>query len=132
MQYPNVHVETYVADVSNENDVKAYIDLAKATFGRIERLYNNVGIEGKQAPLTEYDLTVFKKVVDINLLEVYYGMRYVNPLIPGARIWPDHKCCFGRRYSRVGQSGALCCHETSRFWPDQKCSDRVRKRQYTN
>ncbi|CAD7809821.1 Levodione reductase [Chryseobacterium aquaeductus] len=42
-------------------------------------MYNNAGIGGKQASLVEYDIDVFKKVIDINLLGVYYGMKYVIP-----------------------------------------------------
>lgn len=50
-------------------------------FGRIDGLYNNAGIEGKQAGITEYDINIFKKVIDINLMGVYYGMRYVIPVM---------------------------------------------------
>lgn len=78
---PAVEIATYVADVSNEEDVKGYVALTESKFGRIDGLYNNAGIEGRQAPLTEYDLDVFKKVVDINLMGVYYGMRYVIPVM---------------------------------------------------
>jgi NAD(P)-dependent dehydrogenase (short-subunit alcohol dehydrogenase family) len=31
--------------------------------------------------MTEYDLNVFKKVIDIHLMGVYYGMRYVIPVV---------------------------------------------------
>ena len=31
--------------------------------------------------MTEYDINVFKKVIDINLMGVYYGMRYVIPVM---------------------------------------------------
>jgi NAD(P)-dependent dehydrogenase (short-subunit alcohol dehydrogenase family) len=68
-------------DASKEEDVKKYVDTAMKTFGRIDGLYNNAGIEGKQAPMTKYDIDVFKKVIDINLLGVYYGMRYVLPVM---------------------------------------------------
>ncbi|WP_244525797.1 SDR family oxidoreductase [Sphingobacterium wenxiniae] len=79
--FPAVEIATFVADVSKEEDVKGYVALAESKFGRIDGLYNNAGIEGRQAPLTEYDLDVFKKVVDINLMGVYYGMRYVIPVM---------------------------------------------------
>ena len=57
------------------------MEKAKAAYGRNDGLYNNAGIEGRQAPMTEYDLGVFKKVVDINLMGVYYAMRYVIPVM---------------------------------------------------
>ena len=79
--FPNVKVITTVADVSNEEAVKNYVDEAVKAFGRIDGLYNNAGIEGKQAGITEYDVDVFKKVIDINLMGVYYGLRYVIPVM---------------------------------------------------
>ena len=72
---------TVVADVSDEQAVKHYIDETVKTFGRIDGLYNNAGIEGRQASMTAYDLDVFKKVIDINLMGVYYAMRYVIPVM---------------------------------------------------
>jgi NAD(P)-dependent dehydrogenase (short-subunit alcohol dehydrogenase family) len=80
-QFPNVKIITVVADVSNEEAVKNYVDETVKAFGRIDGLYNNAGIEGRQAGLTEYDVNVFKKVIDINLMGVYYGMRYVIPVM---------------------------------------------------
>jgi NAD(P)-dependent dehydrogenase (short-subunit alcohol dehydrogenase family) len=79
--FPSVRVVTVVGDTSMEEDVKKYVDSAVSAFGRIDGLYNNAGIEGKQAPMTEYDIGVFKKVIDINLMGVYYGMRYVIPVM---------------------------------------------------
>ncbi|MDF0716294.1 SDR family oxidoreductase [Muricauda sp. 334s03] len=77
----DVELLTVEADVSNEEAVKNYVEKTVETFGRIDGFYNNAGIEGKQAPLTEYDQEVFKKVIDINLMGVYYGMRYVIPVM---------------------------------------------------
>ena len=80
-QFPQVKLITIVADVSDESAVKSYVEKTLETFGRIDGFYNNAGIEGRQAPMTEYDIDMFKKVIDINLLGVYYGMRYVIPVM---------------------------------------------------
>ena len=80
-EFPDIKIITVVADVSNEKAVKNYVDEAVKAFGRIDGLYNNAGIEGKQASITEYDVNVFKKVIDINLMGVYYGLRYVIPVM---------------------------------------------------
>ena len=79
--HPEVEILLTIADVSDEKAVKNYVDETVATYGRIDGFYNNAGIEGKQAPLTEYDLEVFKKVVDINLMGVYYGLKYIIPVM---------------------------------------------------
>lgn len=79
--YPQASVITSVADVSDEAAVKQYVTATLEAFGRIDGFYNNAGIEGKQAPMTEYDLDVFRKVIDINLIGVYYGLRYIIPVM---------------------------------------------------
>ena len=80
-QSPSSKIITVVADVSNEDAVNNYVNETVKAFGRIDGLYNNAGIEGKQAGMTEYDINMFKKVIDINLMGVYYGMRYVIPVM---------------------------------------------------
>lgn len=80
-KFPTVKIISVAADVSKEDAVKNYADETVKTFGRIDGLYNNAGIEGKQAGMVEYDINIFKKVIDINLMGVYYGMRYVIPVM---------------------------------------------------
>ena len=79
--FPGAKIISVVADVSKEDAVKNYVDQTLKAFGRIDGLYNNAGIEGRQAGMTEYDINVFKKVIDINLMGVYYAMRYVIPVM---------------------------------------------------
>lgn len=72
---------TVTADVSKEDEVKNYVDETMKKFGRIDGFYNNAGIEGKQASMGEYDLDMFHKVIEINLMGVYYGLRFVLPIM---------------------------------------------------
>lgn len=78
-RFSNSNFLAVTADVSNEEAVKNYVQKTAERFGKIDGLYNNAGIEGKQASLVDYDVNIFKKVIDINLLGVYYGMKYVIP-----------------------------------------------------
>lgn len=78
---PESKIITVTADVSNEDAVKKYVEKTVVEFGQIDGFYNNAGIEGKQAPLVDYDLEVFKKVIDINLMGVYYGLKHVIPVM---------------------------------------------------
>lgn len=80
-EYPSIKVVSVVGDASKEEDVQKYVDQAVKAFGRIDGLYNNAGIEGRQAPMTEYDISVFRRVLDINVMGVYFGMRYVIPVM---------------------------------------------------
>ena len=78
---PQAKTITVTADVSDEAAVKRYVAATVEAFGRVDGLYNNAGIEGRQAPMTEYDLDVFRKVLDINVMGVYYGLRHVIPVM---------------------------------------------------
>jgi NAD(P)-dependent dehydrogenase (short-subunit alcohol dehydrogenase family) len=77
--YPGTAILTIIADVSKEEDVQRYVDKTIQEYGAIHGFYNNAGIEGRQASITNYDIEVFKKVIDINLMGVYYGLRHVLP-----------------------------------------------------
>lgn len=79
--FPDAKIITVIADVSKEDAVRKYVDETVKAFGRIDGLFNNAGIEGKQAGITDYDVNMFKKVIDINLMGVFYGMRYVIPVM---------------------------------------------------
>lgn len=79
--FSDTKILSTVADVSDMQQVKSYVDKAVETFGTIHAFYNNAGIEGKQALMAEYDVDVFKKVIDINLMGVYYGLRFILPIM---------------------------------------------------
>ncbi|HTB53054.1 MAG TPA: SDR family oxidoreductase [Ferruginibacter sp.] len=67
-QYPTHTLLTIVADVSDYNDCKKFIDATIKTFGGIDVLINNAGIS-MRALLKDADVAVIKKVMDIN----FYG-----------------------------------------------------------
>jgi NAD(P)-dependent dehydrogenase (short-subunit alcohol dehydrogenase family) len=70
--------------VSDPEAVSALVDFAKAETGGLHILVNNAGISGVSAPLGDYPLDVWKKVVDINLNGVFYVMRYAIPAVKEA------------------------------------------------
>lgn len=49
LKYPERKFLTVTADVSVEENVKNYVDQTVKEFGKVDGLYNNAGIEGKQA-----------------------------------------------------------------------------------
>ena len=62
-------------DTSVEEDVAALIDFAVETFGSVDIMYNNAGI-GDQAPVDQMSGEAFRKLIDINLIGVFYGIKY--------------------------------------------------------
>ena len=67
------------ADVSVEDQVRAAVERTVGELGRVDGLYNNAGIEGKQDPVEDYDSGQLDKVIDVNLKGVLYGMKHVLP-----------------------------------------------------
>lgn len=67
------------ADVTNSDDVKAYVKAAIDKFGRIDCFFNNAGIEGKLKPVVELDEGDFDAVMGVNVKGVFLGLRYVLP-----------------------------------------------------
>lgn len=72
---------TVHADVTQEDEVRAYVDAAVAEFGEIHGFYNNAGIEGKIGPVAELDKPDWDQVLAVNLTGVYLGMRHVLPVM---------------------------------------------------
>jgi len=63
-------------DVANEADNEALVRAAVDTYGRLDVAFNNAGIEGLIASVTDYPSKDWDKIIAINLSSVYYGMRY--------------------------------------------------------
>jgi 3alpha(or 20beta)-hydroxysteroid dehydrogenase len=66
-----------VADVSVESEVDGYVAAAVAEFGRIDLFFNNAGIEGRMAPMTELSVADFDRVWAVNGRGVFMGLRAV-------------------------------------------------------
>jgi NAD(P)-dependent dehydrogenase (short-subunit alcohol dehydrogenase family) len=69
------------ADVTKSADVQGYVKAALDAWGRIDCFFNNAGIEGKLAPLAEYDEAVFDQVIGVNVKGVFLGLRHVLPVM---------------------------------------------------
>jgi NAD(P)-dependent dehydrogenase (short-subunit alcohol dehydrogenase family) len=69
------------ADVTQEDEVADYDRAAVAKFGTIDVFYNNAGIEGEIRPITDYPLESFRRVLDVNVVGVFLGMKHVLPVM---------------------------------------------------
>jgi NAD(P)-dependent dehydrogenase (short-subunit alcohol dehydrogenase family) len=69
------------ADVTDEDEVADYVRAAVAKFGTVDVFYNNAGIEGDVKPITEYSLESFRRVLDVNVVGVFLGMKHVLPVM---------------------------------------------------
>jgi NAD(P)-dependent dehydrogenase (short-subunit alcohol dehydrogenase family) len=68
-----------IADVTQERDVQRYVNIALSTFGRLDVLFNNAGIEGDNSSIEDYSTDTFDQVMDVNVRGVFLGMKYAVP-----------------------------------------------------
>lgn len=73
------------ADVSQEADVKRYVDETVEVFGRIDIFFNNAGVGGPIAPIVDQDIADFDQVIAINLRGAYLGLQHVLPVMYAQR-----------------------------------------------
>ncbi|MBD1381519.1 SDR family NAD(P)-dependent oxidoreductase [Metabacillus arenae] len=64
------------ADVTNEEDVENYIQQTLDTFGRVDVLFNNAGIEGEVSNITDTSVTNMSNVLNVNVIGVFLGLKH--------------------------------------------------------
>ena len=69
------------ADASSAEDNKKIVEAAIENFGALHIAVNNAGIGGESNPVADLSIEAWKKVIDINLNGVFYGMHYQLPEI---------------------------------------------------
>lgn len=66
-------------DVANYSSVEAAVAETERQLGRVDILVHSAGIAGKNAPLDEYELDEWRRVIDIDLNGAFYVNRAVLP-----------------------------------------------------
>ncbi|KQY32772.1 3-oxoacyl-ACP reductase [Caulobacter sp. Root487D2Y] len=72
---------TVALDVSDQAAVAAAAEAANQALGRIDILVASAGITGATAPVHEYPLDSWRRVIDINLNGLFYCCREVAPFM---------------------------------------------------
>src|SRR5690348_15271268 len=67
--------EPIVADVSDRNAIEAAVRTTVDRFGRLDAAHNNAGVAGPFLPLDAYPPEEFCRVLQVDLLGVWYCMR---------------------------------------------------------
>ena len=74
----NPNLSSNIVDVSNYSEVERNVNEI-TNRSNIDILINNAGITGPTATLWEYDINMWKKVVDINLMGTFNCCRAIVP-----------------------------------------------------
>lgn len=80
LQYSNVMLHTITSDVSKEQDCVRFIESTISTFGGIDILINNAGINIR-GMFTDTGVDAIKKVMDVNFYGSVYCTKYALPSI---------------------------------------------------
>ncbi len=74
-------VAGFVADMNREEDIKAFVENAKAKFGTIDIVVPNAGYEGKAHPVQDMTLELFQQTYMLNVFSVMLLMKYAAPTL---------------------------------------------------
>lgn len=81
----NGRICALATDVSREDDVKAFVDHTRQTFGRIDILVNNAGVYGPKGAAEDTEWSAWKRAIEVNLLGSVICCRAVLPLFKEQR-----------------------------------------------
>ncbi|CAN7358283.1 SDR family NAD(P)-dependent oxidoreductase [Paenibacillus sp. LjRoot153] len=65
------------ADVSRNEDVERYVNLAVETYGGIDAFFNNAGVIQKFSMLTDIEEAEYDRVMSVNVKGVFLGLKHV-------------------------------------------------------
>ncbi|WP_245944135.1 SDR family NAD(P)-dependent oxidoreductase [Acuticoccus kandeliae] len=68
-------------DIADLASVEAAADATAARFGPVDILVNNAGFAGSTAPLDQYDVTEWRRIVDVNLIGTFHVCRSLVPVL---------------------------------------------------
>ena len=71
-------VHVIPCDVTSNESVKDLVEQAVRECGRVDCFFNNAGIQGELCPLHKQTDEWFRWIIEVNLLGVFHGMKYVG------------------------------------------------------
>lgn len=77
---PAAECQVLSADMTNINDIQGFVDTAMSKYGRIDILYNNVGMTAPGDPGSMSE-EAWQKQIDLNLTSVFRTCRLVLPIM---------------------------------------------------
>ncbi len=63
-------------DMANPDQIRSLVEQTIDYYGRLDYAFNNAGIEGKFAPMTELSQTDWDETISVNLKAVWLCMKY--------------------------------------------------------
>ena len=106
-------------DVSDPASIAALFDTVKATYGRIDLLFNNAGISTRNIPIEDLTLEQWSNVVAVNLTGSFLCAQHAFRMMKD-----QHTARRTHHQQRLGL-GACAAAEFGAVCVDQACADRA-------
>ena len=74
-------VAGFVADMTKEEEIKRFVEEARAHFGTIDVVVPNAGYEGKSHPVQDMTLELFEQTYMLNVFAVMLMLKYAAPIL---------------------------------------------------
>lgn len=75
------NAEAYHLDVSSEEGVKAFARHLEESYGTIDVLFNNAGVDEQGGKVHEYPVELFDKIIAVDLRGTFLVSKYLIPLM---------------------------------------------------
>jgi NAD(P)-dependent dehydrogenase (short-subunit alcohol dehydrogenase family) len=72
-------VEAVTADAGSESDVKAFIDKAVTTYGKLDAIWANAGVSGGLVPIADQTVEHWQEVLRVNLIGPFLAIKHAIP-----------------------------------------------------
>ncbi|KAL4806781.1 hypothetical protein BDV18DRAFT_138212 [Aspergillus unguis] len=76
--YPSTKVHTRTFDAADEDSVKAVVDDALSTYGRLDIFFANAGISGSNVPFTDVSGEGFAETLRVNTVGVFLAAKHAS------------------------------------------------------
>ncbi|MEC0303649.1 SDR family oxidoreductase [Terribacillus saccharophilus] len=73
--------EAYEIDVSDEDSVKQFADQVKTSYGKVDVLFNNAGIDQEGGKVHEYPIELFDSIQKTDLRGTFLMSKFLIPLM---------------------------------------------------
>jgi NAD(P)-dependent dehydrogenase (short-subunit alcohol dehydrogenase family) len=106
-------MRTYVCDVSDEAQVRAFVDALGADTGGIDVVINCAGIFGEIGPVETSDSGLWCRTLEVNLFGTYLVTKHVLPLLKNGRCPRIINFAGGGAFSSFANYSAYACSKAA-------------------
>lgn len=71
----------YKVDISDDQQVQDFVEEVKKTYGRVDVIFNNAGVDNAAGRIHEYPVEVFDKIMAVDMRGTFLVTKFLLPLM---------------------------------------------------